>query len=136
MMAFRPELLVAHWFDDVHPDHEATFQMARTAFFRKIIREPQLDPASFPLFLLCDTYGSQGFRGPFPPNLLVDVSDCWEDKLAAIRAHESQPTEFFSALVEKQCREHGRQKGVEYAEGFISINLFGLNRNLNLERLL
>lgn len=135
LVAFKPDLFITHWFDDVHPDHEATFQLARTAFFRRITREPLINPASFPLFLLCDSYRSLGLRGPFQPNHLVDVSKSWGDKLESIRAHKSQPVEFFSALVEKQCRDHGRQRGLEYAEGFILLDLFGLNRGLNSEQL-
>lgn len=123
LVTFRPELYITHWFDDIHPDHEATFHMARAAFFRRVITEPVDNMRQLPYFLLCDTYGSNGLRGPFRPNHLVDVSGCWDGKLAAIRAHGSQPTDFFIHLVARQCREHGLKAGVALAEGFIRLPL-------------
>jgi bacillithiol biosynthesis deacetylase BshB1 len=69
------------------------------------------------------------------PDLVVDISDCWEQKLAAIRAYASQVTvddkddhnsktfirsQAFWTLLEARCRVAGLRIGVKYGEPFYS----------------
>ncbi len=116
--AFQPDIIITHWFDDPHPDHEAAFHLVRRVIYRAYFRDKiQLPPSVF----CCDTYNSQGIRAPFQPDRFVDVSRVWEKKAAASQAHQSQPISFFMNMMDRQCLEHGKTAGVHRAEGFLSF---------------
>jgi len=123
--AFRPDTVITHWFDDVHPDHESVFRIVRRSLLREHLGDPLEAPKRFPRIFSCDTYASQGLRGRFEPNHLVDVSSVWDKKVAAIRAHRSQPLSFYLGMIEKQCRAHGEAAGTQWAEAFLYLPLFG-----------
>lgn len=115
---FKPDVVITHWFDDLHPDHEAVFLLLRRALFTLYFRDKrQLSPRLF----CCDTYDSQGIRGLFQPDRFVDVSGVWDKKTAAIRAHGTQPLSFFLDMIGRQCIAHGKSVGVARAEGFIYV---------------
>ena len=65
------------------------------------------------------------------PSLIVDVSEVWEEKMHAIRAHTSQlhnpdseepattiASAGFLTQIEAQARAYGSQIGVEFGEAF------------------
>ncbi len=69
------------------------------------------------------------------PDFVVDISDCWEQKIEAIRAYASQVTvdkknnhdpknlirtDAFWTLLEARCRVAGMRIGVKYGEPFYS----------------
>ncbi len=133
MDSFQPDIIITHWFDDIHPDHEATFRVLRRAlvcgFLGKSIDELKTTPRIF----CCDTYGSIGIHGTFKPDQLVDVKNVWGKKKSAIQAHESQPLSFYLDMIERQCIAHGRATGTGFAEGFLYVPLFGrVNNSVNL----
>jgi len=125
MSSFRPDLLITHWFDDMHPDHEAAFLILRRALVSSFLSNSIDSLKKAPEIFCCDTYGSMGVRGPFQPGQLVDVTRVWEKKLAAVHAHESQPLPFYLDMIERQCLDHGRATGAQYAEAFLHVPLFG-----------
>jgi LmbE family N-acetylglucosaminyl deacetylase len=125
MLSFRPELLITHWFDDMHPDHEAAFLILRRALVSSFLSNSIDSLKTAPQVFCCDTYGSRGLRGPFQPDQLVDVTHVWEKKLAAVHAHESQPLPFYLDMIESQCLAHGRATVARYAEAFLHVPLFG-----------
>ena len=122
--SFRPELIITHWFDDTHPDHEAVFLILRRALVSGFLDKSIDSLNSVPQVFCCDTYSSMGLRGPFQPNERVDVTQVWERKLTAIHAHESQPLEFYLNMIERQCRAHGKAANTKFAEAFIRIPLY------------
>ena len=123
---FRPDAVITHWFDDVHPDHAAAFQITMRAIVQPVADAMCAFDAfpPFPWIYCCDTYRSMGLRGVLAPNQFVDVTTVWADKIAAIQAHASQPTADYLAMIERQCRVHGETAGVPYAEAFLHIPLF------------
>jgi LmbE family N-acetylglucosaminyl deacetylase len=124
--AFRPETIITHWFEDMHPDHEATFHIIRRALVKYFLGNPEDVSFVFPRCYCCDTYNSLGLHGPFEPDRFVDVTTTWEKKAFAIRAHESQITSHYLEMIDRQCLNHGKTTGVQRAEGFLYVPLFGL----------
>lgn len=125
LAATRPEIIITHWFDDAHPDHEATFRMVTRAVLRSILQTNKQDLEAVPRIFCCDTYDSQGLRGPFVPNRLVDVSTVWTVKAEAIQAHGSQFLSNYVPMIETQCRRHGEKVGARFCEGFRFAPSFG-----------
>ena len=79
------------------------------------------------------------------PDFLVDISDCMEQRMKAIKAFKSQFYDEYSAEPEtpissKQFLESlyyrplelGRMAGVKYAEGFVAEKLIGVNSLFDL----
>jgi N-acetylglucosamine malate deacetylase 1 len=119
--SFNPDFILTHWYEDMHPDHEGTFLLVRRAVYRFYLRDAMQIP---PQLFCCDTYNSQGLRGPFKPDWLVDVGGVWEKKAAAINLYSSQPVAFFLQMIDRQCSAHGKTMGIERAEGFVSYPAF------------
>jgi LmbE family N-acetylglucosaminyl deacetylase len=124
---FSPDMLITHWIDDFHADHATTAAIVQRVFPFVIAHL-----AKVPRFWACNTYLSTGARGPFVPDVYVDVTAQWPRKLAAIRAHHSQRPESWVALTERQCGLHGHRYTPPevppepfYAEGFKRVIPFG-----------
>jgi LmbE family N-acetylglucosaminyl deacetylase len=124
---FAPDILITHWSDDVHADHAAT-----AAIVQRVLPFVMSEMGKAPRLWACDTYFSTGARGPFIPDVYVDVTAQWSRKLAALRAHQSQRPESWVGLTERQCGLHGhRYAPLEtrperfYAEGFKRVIPFG-----------
>ncbi len=85
----RPDVLFTHHFEDLHPDHAACGKLVREAWYLSgLSRLAELDgghAAHRPRQLF-------HFMGhvPFDPTVVIDVSDVWERKVAAIRCYASQ----------------------------------------------
>jgi LmbE family N-acetylglucosaminyl deacetylase len=117
---FAPDILITHWLDDFHADHAST-----AAIVQRVLPSVISQITKAPRIWACDTYLSTGVRGPFIPDVYVDVTAQWAHKLAAIRAHHSQRPEFWIALTERQCGLHGHRYAPPgttpehfYVEGF------------------
>lgn len=123
--SFQPDTIITHWYDDMHPDHEATFRIVRRAHLQCFFVKPAEDIQPFPRIFCCDSLGSVGLHGPFKPDRYVDVTDIWDRKIAAINAHQSQPLSFFLERIDMQCLAHGKDSGVRRSEGFLYLPLFG-----------
>lgn len=128
--SFRPDTIITHWYDDMHPDHEATFNLVRRSLVRLILQYPKNYSHKFPRIYCCDTYHSLGLRGAFRPDRLVDITGVWDKKIAAIKAHTSQDLQLYLDMVEGQSLIHGKSVGVERAEGFIYIPMFNNAKNV------
>lgn len=127
LTSLAPDLLITHWLDDGHADHAAT-----AAVVQRVLPFVMTDIAKPVRVWVCDTYFSQGPRGPFVPDVYVDVTQQWAMKLAAVRAHQSQHPEGWVRLLERQCGLHAHRAtqrvlegGRFYAEGFRRLTPFG-----------
>lgn len=143
--AHRPRLLLTPPPIERHPDHEAVYKLARAACFlaglHKIITERdgvQQTPYR-PSKMLCFM---QQYDLPRSPDVYVDVSDTFADKMKAIRAFKSQfhqpdaeasgdPQTFLSRPefleeVEARAIYFGSRIGVRYAEAFMGVEPIGL----------
>jgi len=127
--AFQPDCIMTHWFDDMHPDHAATFSILRRALLHYLLTASTKSLRTPPSIFCCDSLGSIGLHGAFRPDRYVDVTDIWGKKIAAIKVHQSQPLSFFLEKIDQQCLAHGKDRGVRRAEGFIYLPIFGLPDN-------
>jgi N-acetylglucosamine malate deacetylase 1 len=144
---YQPALILANAVHDRHPDHgRAAELVAQAAFLAGQPRvttadQEQAQPA-WQAGLVLHYIQNQYIQ----PDIVVDVSPCWDQKLAAIRAFESQfhqpdfspmtsafisSPNFFSVL-ESRARELGRPIQVPYAEGFTCQRVLGVDHFFHL----
>jgi bacillithiol biosynthesis deacetylase BshB1 len=94
---FRPEVVLAHHELDPHPDHVAAGRLAREAWYlsglrRLAERDQSPDGGAAPNHPARRPGRLARFMSHrrFDPTLVVDVTDHWTTKLAAVRAYASQ----------------------------------------------
>jgi bacillithiol biosynthesis deacetylase BshB1 len=128
---WRPEVILGPTPDDRHPDHHRAFRLvAAAAFYAGLARRgagAPHRPAAVYSYMQHD---------PFEPRFVVDVTEGWERKQAALAAYGSQlhqpggaarrepPTKVaspeFRAAVEGRARHFGLLIGAEFGEPFWS----------------
>jgi bacillithiol biosynthesis deacetylase BshB1 len=117
----RPEVVIAVATDRRHPDHTAAETLAHDACFVAGLRgDPAARPKQRP-YRPRKFLRAVGFRGD-PPNLVVDVTSAFGDKLRAIRCYRSQfaPGQWdVLRWVEARARYFGSLVRVRFGEAFI-----------------
>jgi bacillithiol biosynthesis deacetylase BshB1 len=123
----RPDLVLAPYEVDLHPDHrEAAHLIRRARFMARIAR---LDAEGEPCRPGPVLFYEQ--KIPFEPHLVVDIGDVREVKRQAIGAFSSQffrdpddpvRTEIsepaFHEMLDARSRTHGARIGVDWGEGY------------------
>lgn len=144
--AWKPTLMLIPSEYERHPDHEAVHAISRRAAFlsglMKITtsRDGVEQAPHRPKRMLCY---QQFYDFPGGPDLYVDVTDTFNDKMGAIRAFASQfhvPENYtsnepetllsnpeFLLTIEARERYYGSRIGVTYAEGFKTVEPLGLS---------
>lgn len=126
---YRPEIVIAPWPDDRHPDHTRAGRLVTDAwFYAGLVRRETEDPAHRPDAVI---YYIQNYVPQ--PTLVVDVTDHWDARMRAVRAYRSQfhdpdsqePETFISKksfvdMIEARARHFGALIGREYGEGYIT----------------
>ena len=84
---YRPRVLLATMDNDRHPDHRAAHALVRdAAYFSGLARiETDAVPYRPPISYYYHPYYEDG-----PPTFIIDISEHFEAKLEALRAHASQ----------------------------------------------
>lgn len=84
----RPAIVITHARQGRHPDHIATAQLVRDACFMAGLKKlvPELPPHRPRKVLHCLSYREDAIA----PSFVVDISDVFEQKLAAIACYRSQ----------------------------------------------
>jgi len=120
----KPEMLFGPVLPDLHPDHVAAAALVTAARFEA--KYHKTDMAGQPhwarkFYLYYSTHRSTCEKVCF----LVDVTDYWDKKIAAMEAYQSQvkgSRELNKASlidkIEATCRYFGAAAGVKYAEPF------------------
>lgn len=130
--AYQPDIVFANALEDRHPDHGKGAQLAIDACFLSGLRrietsrngESQLAWRPKQVFhYIQDRY--------LEPDFVIDITEYWSTKEAAIRAFRSQffdpnssePASYISSpeflhFIEARAREMGHKIGVTYGEGF------------------
>ena len=85
----RPKMVFCPYWEDAHPDHLATTEMAEAArFWAKLTKTDLPGSPYYPPRIYY--YFCTHLRKVFVPNFVVDISDYIEKKLEVIRCYESQ----------------------------------------------
>ncbi|HUR82437.1 MAG TPA: bacillithiol biosynthesis deacetylase BshB1 [Thermoanaerobaculia bacterium] len=125
----RPQLVVAPWPDDRHPDHTRTGRIVTEAAFYAGLRALETGLAAHrPQTTL---YYMQNYM--IPPSFVVDVTAHWKTKMKAVLAYKSQfhdpkskePKTFISdpkflEMIEGRGKHFGALINAQYGEAFIS----------------
>lgn len=129
---WRPELVFAPAAEDRHPDHGRAHRLVEAACFYAGLRrraaasgEPHRPAAVFAYMQ----------HDPFAPSFIVDVTVCWEQKVRALAAYETQlhqpaksasgpstkvASREFARAIEGRARHFGLLIGAEFGEPFAS----------------
>lgn len=143
---YQPEIVLTNALYDRHPDHGRASDLANDSIFLSGLRrvETELDGVKqepwrprLTLQYIQDTY--------IKPDIIVDISEQMEQKIAAIRAFKTQfdspdenepqtyiSTPAFLQSVVARAREMGKNIGAEYGEGFTSRKLLGVESLFDL----
>jgi bacillithiol biosynthesis deacetylase BshB1 len=143
---YKPDIVLANAFHDRHPDHKTGAELAEDACFLSGLRmiETELDGVKQDAWRPSKVY--HYIQALYvEPDLLINVSDYIEQKVAAIKAYKSQfyqeaskePSTFISSpdfipFLLSRMQDFGVPVGAKYAEGFtsktkiISSNFFDL----------
>ncbi len=88
---WNADVVIGHRSNDYHPDHRNTAILIQDAAFLVIV--PNIAPDTPPLkknpvFLFMQDRFQKPY--PFSPDIAVDISDVYEQKIYAVAAHHSQ----------------------------------------------
>lgn len=124
---FKPRLVFAPYWQDRHPDHIACSSLIQEAVFNAKLRKylPESDPVNVEhmyFYFINDVYDA---------DLVVNVTDCYDKKIAALSAYRSQfiagqgtvatpLNQGYVERVEARDRLMGQKRMLTYAEGFVS----------------
>ncbi|NOT51048.1 MAG: bacillithiol biosynthesis deacetylase BshB1 [Chitinophagaceae bacterium] len=140
---YQPEIILANALHDRHPDHgRAGNMIAECCFLSGLAKIETKDEAGKPqarwrpsnvLHYIQDWYHE--------PDLLVDITDSFEQRMKAIEAYTTQfhtgekssegtqtyisTPDFLDSIIAR-ARMLGKRIGVKYAEGFISEKSIGI----------
>ncbi|MBV8556434.1 MAG: bacillithiol biosynthesis deacetylase BshB1 [Planctomycetaceae bacterium] len=128
----RPRLLFAPYWEDAHPDHVAASRLVEDARFWSKLSKTDMPGTPFhPARILY--YFSVHLKIVERPNLLIDISDQLDAKVAALRRYRSQlvdnQPEGKPGVIDSVCdrtRFWGHTIGVRHAEPFASREPIGL----------
>jgi LmbE family N-acetylglucosaminyl deacetylase len=103
---FKPDLVMTHRSNDYHPDHRNTGLVVQDACYMVIVGSlvPFTPPLSYNPVVV---YMWDHFTKPYPfiPDVVVDVSEAYEQKIAALDCHESQMYEWLFGKVDLKPEE-------------------------------
>jgi len=140
---YRPEIIIGNILNDRHPDHGRAGHLISDACFLSGLakietkgKDGQLQAKWRPKYFL--QYLQDWYH---EPDLLIDISDVFEQRMKAIQAYATQfhtnpdstegpqtyiSTPDFLDSVVARARMLGKRIGVKYAEGFLTDKKIGL----------
>lgn len=146
---YQPEIVITNAYHDRHPDHGRASNLVEDAAFLSGLRriETTVDgvlqepwrPTQL-LHFIQDRY--------IHPDIVVDVTEHWDKKIASIYAYGSQfhnpdynedePQTYISSpdfvdQIQGRAREFGKSINVKYAEGFTSKKVLGVDNLFDLK---
>lgn len=116
----RPQIILAPYWQDAHPDHVAASSLCDDArFWSKLSRSDMAGAPFWPPLLL--HYFSIHLRIHPAPSLVMDISSQIETKMAAVKAYESQlitgRTQEFPTVID-DIRDRARYWGWSIGKAF------------------
>ncbi len=138
---YRPKvILIPHWHER-HPDHVHSHYLSREAWFYSGLTKMETKfEGKKQLPWRPQNYFHYMQRYQFTPSFIVDVSDVYDIRAEAIRAHKSQfynpeskdpetllSQKSFLDVVETRAKFYGHQIGAKYGEPFYSVAHIGVS---------
>lgn len=124
----QPRAIAVPYWSDRHPDHVAASEVLTEAAFNAGLRRYPGEDAAWKVEWICYYFINDGAA----PSFVIDVSDYYEAKRAALDCHRSQfqppgsasaatrlNTPLFRQLIESRDAQFGALAGVRWAEGFV-----------------
>ena len=147
---YQPDIIIGNILDDRHPDHgRAGHLISDASFLSGLMKIETKDEAGNPQSKWRPRYFLQYMQDWYhEPDLLIDISDVFEQRMNAIKAYATQfhsgkseddspqtyiSTPDFLDSVIARARMLGKRIGVKYAEGFITEKKIGIT---NLDALI
>jgi N-acetylglucosamine malate deacetylase 1 len=123
LIELRPEVVITHHPDDMHPDHRAAADITLAAVPDAVIAtgHPRRTYA-------CDSYNNLDRYGrPLDLPAIIDATATWDTKMQALACHHgTQPINgHFAPMAEALGRLHGRRIERAYGEAFRSLPILG-----------
>jgi bacillithiol biosynthesis deacetylase BshB1 len=139
---YQPEIVIGNILEDRHPDHGRAGQLIYDACFLSGLKQIKTTDESGreqekwrPKYLL--HYIQDRF---YEPDVIVDITDEWEQRLDSIKAYATQfhnpgsdepqtyisSPEFLESIIAR-ARLLGKRIGVQFAEGFLSKKSIGIS---------
>ena len=117
---YKPTLVYFHSEADLNVDHRILSAAVLTAFrpqpgeFCKELRVFEVPSAT--------DFGNESILGRFSPNLFIDISETWTDKLSALKAYSNEmrcyPHSRSLEAIKNLAKLRGNQNGLKMAEAF------------------
>ena len=137
---FQPSIIFCNAPEDRHPDHGRAANLVEEAAFLSGLVKIQTVNNGLPQEAWRPTQVFHYIQSrSLTPNFVVDISGYMEKKMESIMAYSSQffdpnssePATFISSnsfleFIKGRAKELGQQIGVQYAEGFISEKMIGI----------
>ncbi|RTQ47160.1 bacillithiol biosynthesis deacetylase BshB1 [Hymenobacter gummosus] len=139
---YRPDIVITNPSLDRHPDHGRAADLVHDAAFLAGLPKIQTEWEGEPQLAWRPRLLLQAIHNTYVrPDILVDITPYWEQKLAALRAFKSQfyhpeyddPTHTFISTpdfwltLEARAREYGKYIHAAFAEGFTCRRPLGLD---------
>lgn len=130
----KPKWLFAPYWEDAHPDHLAATELVETARFWSKLTKTDMDGEPFhPKRIFY--YYCVHLRLATQPAFILDISDAWEKKKAAIAAYQSQFVQgreemkpSFIERLEEEAGYWGKLIGTRYGEPYASREPLGVQQ--------
>jgi bacillithiol biosynthesis deacetylase BshB1 len=137
---YQPDIILCNAPEDRHPDHgKAAKLVADAAFLAGLVKIQTTDNGVAQTAWRPSHVFHYIQSRNLQPSFVVDISEHIDKKMASIVAHASQfynpnsnePNTFISSdsfleFIKGRAKEFGQQVGVQYAEGFISEKMIGI----------
>lgn len=121
----QPQIIYTHFHGDLNVDHRICFDAVMTAT-RPVPNQCVKEIYGFEV--LSSTEWQIKPDMAFTPQLYVDVSDCFEDKIIALKAYNDEmrdsPHSRSFEHVEVLGKHRGYSVGVKYAEAFMAYRIY------------
>lgn len=144
---YQPEIIITNALDDRHPDHGRASELINEAAFlsglpKIVVKFEGAELAAWRPRLILQYIQDRYLQ----PDILIDITPFWEQKVASIQAFKSQffdaesdePSTYISSPeflkgVEARARDLGKSIQATYAEGFTCKKLLGVNSLFDLK---
>jgi LmbE family N-acetylglucosaminyl deacetylase len=117
---YEPEIVIAHNFSSGF-EHTCAAHVVNQAFGQAVKAGADVGSLWVPAHVRHCAWQSDVRLFP-SPSVIVDISDYWQKKVDAMRAHRSQNVERTLEKVEIICRYWGIARQCRYAEPFFTVN--------------